>query len=712
MNFRIIIFLFCFAILNIQMSQAQEITLEKIHSGYYGVEGIKNIKSLKDGEYYTVLESSGIVKYSYKTSEKIENIVEGKFEDYIFSDDENKILLQLDNIPIYRRSFLGKFNVKNLKTGEIININNGNWVQEPKFSPDGEKVAFIVENNLFYQNLKTNEIIQITFDGKKNQIINGIGDWVYEEEFSHADFYQWNNASNAIVFVKFDESSVQEIDIPFYSKNLYPRYITYKYPKAGEKNSVVTAHIYQISNKKIININLEKFENYYIPKIFRTSSKYDVVLATSNRHQNKLDLIKINTNTGDIEKIFSEIDSSWIEIDNMMLEFMQDNSFIWASERDGFRHLYWYDSKGKLKKQLSNGNWEVTHYYGYNYKTKEIYIQTTKNGSLNRAIYKLNIQNGKMKLISFAEGHNGGAFSKDFKYFINSYSTSRIPTKYVLKDEEGKIIKELKNNDKLLNILKNDNFLYREFFTIPNNSGDQMNAWVIKPKDFDPTKKYPVFMYQYSGPGSQQVANSWSGRDGIWFSMLAQKGYIVVCVDGRGTGFRGTKYKKVIYKKLGEYEIQDQITAARWLANQWYVDETRIGIFGWSFGGYISSLAMTKGADVFKLGIAVAPVTNWRYYDTIYTERFLQTPQENPDGYDQNSPTTFANLLKGKFLLIHGMADDNVHFQNSVEFAESLIQSKKQFDFMVYPDKNHGIYGGNTRFQLYEKMTNFILNNL
>jgi len=712
MKTKTLIFLFCVIIINMQVFEAQEITLEKIYSGNYIAKEIKNIVSMNDGEHYTVLEHTGITKYSYKNSEKIENIIDGTFENYIFSDDESKVLLQLSSIPIYRRSFLGKFKIENLKTGKIINVNNGNWIQEPKFSPDSEKISFIVDNNLFYQDLNTEEIVQITFDGKRNDIINGLADWVYEEEFLHTDFYQWNKASDAIVFVKFNEKNVSEINIPLYSKNLYPKLITYKYPKAGEENSSTTVHIYQLFTKKIIDIDLQNFENYYIPKIFQTNSKYDIVLVTSNRYQNKLNLLKINTNTENLEKLFSENDNAWIEIDNIILDFLEYNSFIWASECDGFRHLYLYDAKGKLKKQISKGNWEITNYYGYNPETKEIYIQTTEKGSINRVISKLNIRNGRMNLISFSDGYNGAIFSKNFKYFVNSYSTSKKPIKYVLRDKDGNNQRELINNDELSNKLKKDNFLYKDFFYIPNDSGDQMNAWIIKPKDFNPTKKYPVFMYQYSGPGSQQVSNSWSSGDGIWFNVLAQKGYIIVCVDGRGTGFRGSKYKKVIYKNLGKYEVQDQISVAKWLASQSYVDKSRIGIFGWSFGGYVSSLAMTKGADFFKLGIAVAPVTNWRYYDTIYTERFLQTPQENPDGYDQNSPTTFANLLKGKFLLIHGMADDNVHFQNSVEFSESLIQNKKQFDFMAYPDKNHGIYGGNTRFQLYEKMTNFILNNL
>lgn len=695
-----------------QSINAQEITLDKIYSGYYRGKGIAGIASLNDGENYATIEKDGIAKYSYKTFQKVGNIVDGSFESYIFSPDESKILLQKESEPIYRHSFLGKFDVKDLKSNTVTPLNNGNWIQEPKFSPDGSKVAFIVDNNLFYQDLTSGKITQITTDGKKNSIINGLGDWVYEEEFSHADYYQWNKAGDAIVFVRFDESKVPEIYIPIYGKSLYPTEMRYKYPKAGETNSTVSAQLYQLSSGKTTKLNLESFENYYIPQIFQTNDSNEIIIATSNRHQNKVDLLKVDTKSGKLTKLFSESDAAWIDTDKLTMEFLDDNSFLWASERDGFRHLYWYDKTGKLKKQISKGNWEITDYYGYNPKTKEAYIQTTEKGSLNKVVSKLNINSGKTTLISYPEGNNSASFSKSFNYFINTNSTAASPYKFVLKDANGKEIKELQNNNELLSKLQKDNFVTKEFITIPNSVGDQLNAWIIKPKNFDPNKKYPLFMFQYSGPGSQQVSNSWDGGNGIWFEMLAQKGYVVACVDGRGTGYKGAKFKKVTYKQLGKYEIEDQITAAKWFGNQSYIDKSRIGIFGWSFGGYMTSLAMTKGADVFKMGIAVAPVTNWRYYDSIYTERFLQTPQENPEGYDQNSPTTFANLLKGKFLLIHGTADDNVHFQNSMEFSEALIQNKKQFDFMAYPDKNHGIYGGHTRPQLYEKMTNFILENL
>ncbi len=695
-----------------QNATSQEITLDKIYSGYYRGKGIAGIASMKNGENYLVIEQGGIAKYSYKTSQKEGNLVDGNFESYEFSDDESKILLLKESQPIYRHSFLGVYDVKDLKSGKVLNLNDGKPVQEPRFSPDASKIAFIVDNNLFYQDLNSGKITQITEHGVKNKVLNGLADWVYEEEFGHARLYEWTKNSADILFVKLVETDVPEIYIPIYGKSLYPTEMRYKYPKAGEKNSVATAHIYHLADGKKTKVNLDQFKNYYIPNVIQTANADEIVLITSQRTQNASDILKVNTKTGEAKKLFTETDDKWIDTENVTLEFLEDNSFLWASERDGFRHLYWFDKDGKLKKQVTKGNWEVTEYYGYNPKSQEIFVQTTEKGSINKVVSKINIQNGKSQLISNAEGNNAANFSKNYNYFIETSSTAAKPYTFVLKDGNGKQLKELQNNDDQLKKLQSDNFSVKEFITIPNAAGDQMNAWIIKPKNFDPNKKYPLFMYQYSGPGSQQVSNSWDNGNALWFEMLAQKGYIIACVDGRGTGYKGAKFKKVTYKNLGKYEIEDQIVAAKWLGNQKYIDKTRIGIFGWSFGGYMASLAMTKGADVFKTGIAVAPVTNWRYYDSVYTERFLLTPQENPAGYDDNSPTTYANLLKGKFLLIHGTADDNVHFQNSMEFSEALIQNKKQFEFMAYPDKNHGIYGGQTRPQLYQKMTDFILENL
>ena len=695
------------------LNSAQEITLNKIHSGYYRTDFIYGINSMNDGEHYTVLEKDGIVKYSYKTGKKIETILEAKIQDYTFSHDESKVLVLNEQQPIYRHSFLGKYHVVNLsKNGKITALNNGNWVQEPKFSPDGRFVAFISGNNLYYQDLSSEKITQITFDGEKNKIINGLADWVYEEEFGHADMYQWTKNSESLVFVKFDESQVKEMNMQVFNGNLYPQDFRFKYPKAGEENSKVSVYAYDLKLNKSTQINLANFETYYIPQVFQTAQPNEIAIATSNRHQNKLEIIKINTKNLSTKKILTETDAAWIETDNLSLEFLEDNSFLWASERDGFRHFYWYTPDGKLKKQITKGNWEITDYYGFSQKNSEILVQTTEKGSTNRVVSKINIKTGKKQIVSESNGTNSADFSKSFQYFINTLSSAEQPNTYTLRDFNGKTLRELQNNNSALKKLQSDGLVTKEFFQIPNKNGDQMNAWMIKPKDFSPNKKYPVLMYQYSGPGSQQVSNAWDGRNTIWFNLLAQKGYIVLCVDGRGTGYRGTKYKKATYKNLGKYEIEDQITAAQWIGSQSFVDAGRIGIFGWSFGGYMASLAMTKGADVFKVGIAVAPVTTWRYYDTIYTERYLQTPQENPQGYDENSPINFADLMKGKYLLIHGTADDNVHYQNAVEMAEALIQKNKEFEFMTYPDKNHGIYGGNTRLHLHQKMTDFILNNL
>lgn len=696
----------------IQTLNAQEITLDKIYSGYYRGKGIAGIASLKNGENYAVIEPGGIAKYSYKTSSKDGNIVDGSFESYEFSDDESKILLLKESDPIYRHSFLGKFDVKDLKSGKTLSLNNGNAAQEPRFSPDATKVAFISDNNLFWQDLNSGKITQITNDGKKNSILNGLADWVYEEEFGHARLYEWTKNSDAIVFIKSDESEVKEMYIPIYGKQLYPSEMRFKYPKAGEKNSVVSAQLYRLDSGKTSALNLSGFKNYYIPNVIQTAKADEIVLITSERTQNASDVLKVNTKTGSVSKLFTETDPKWVDTDNVTMEFLDDDSFLWGSERDGNRHLYWYDQNGKLKKQVTKGKWEVTDYYGLNPKTKEVYVQTTQNGSINKVVSKININSGKSQLISNAEGNNSANFSKNYAYFIETSSSAKKPYTYVLKDGNGKSVKELQNNDAQKAKLETDGFMTKEFFTIPNEAGDQMNAWMMKPKNFDPNKKYPLFMYQYSGPGSQSVANSWDTGNGLWFAHLVQKGYIVACVDGRGTGYKGSAFKKVTYMNLGKYEIEDQITAAKWFGKQSYIDASRIGIFGWSFGGYMASLALTKGADVFKTGIAVAPVTNWRYYDTVYTERFMRTPQENPSGYDDNSPTTFAKLMKGNFLLIHGTADDNVHFQNSMEFSEALIQNKKQFEFMAYPDKNHGIFGGNTRPQLYQMMTDFILKNL
>ena len=515
-----------------------------------------------------------------------------------------------------------------------------------------------------------------------------------------------------LAFIRFDESLVPNFSMDLYQKDLYPTAQTFKYPKAGEKNAAVSLHIYSLNTKGSKQINIGKYDNFYIARLKWTNDPNLVSIQVLNRHQDNLDLLFIDAVSGNASVVLNEKDKAYVDVtDN--LTFLKDNSFIWTSEKDGYNHIYLYDKKGKLKNQVTQGNWEVTSYYGFDEKTKTVFYQSVEKGSILRDVYKISL-NGKKKVrLSSQTGTNAATFSPDFSLFINSFSSVTVPTFYTLNSAiDGKQVQEIVNNNTLLDKLKKYDLPAKVFFELTTEKGHKLNAWMIKPKDFDETKKYPVFMNQYSGPGSQQVSSQWFSTNDYWFMMLAQQGYIVVCVDGRGTGFKGAEFKKCTQKELGKFEVEDQIDAAKVIGNYAYVDKSRIGIFGWSYGGFMSSNCLFKGADVFKMAIAVAPVTNWRFYDSIYTERYMTTPQENASGYDENSPINHVSKLKGNFLLIHGTADDNVHVQNTMQMVEALVQANKQFDWAIYPDKNHGIYGGKTRVQLYTKMTNFIKEKL
>jgi dipeptidyl-peptidase-4 len=604
---------------------------------------------------------------------------------------------------------MGKYYVYDLNTKALEPISDLN-IQNPTFSPDGNKVAYAFENNIYVLDLKTKNTIQITSDGEKNKIINGITDWVYEEEFDLVRAFEWNPTSDKIAFIRFDETEVPEFSMDIYGTSLYPEQKTFKYPKPGENNSKVSLHLYELGNGETSTIDLKDFEHYYIPRIHWTNDSDQLVVTTLNRHQNSLNLISCNTKNKASVLLLNEKDEAYVDVDDD-LTFLHDNSFIWSSERDGFNHLYHYDKNGKLLNQITKGNWEVTKYYGYNKTSKTVFYQSTEEGSINRGIYSINISGKKKKKLSKYTGTNSAAFSNSMNYFVNTFSSATTPTVYSLVDAaSGKELQEIKNNLNLAEQLTKFDLPQKEFSTITTKDGE-FNMWMIKPKDFDPNKKYPLLMFQYSGPGSQKVVNKWHsvyGHD-YWHMMLAQKGYVIACVDGRGTGFRGRDFKKITYKELGKYEIQDQIEAARVLGERPYIDKNRIGIWGWSYGGFMSSLGITKGADVFKMAIAVAPVTSWRYYDSVYTERYMRTPQENAAGYDENSPVNFADMLKGDYLLIHGTGDDNVHVQNSMQMINALVEANKQFDYFTYPDRAHGIVKGkNTRLHLFKKMTTFI----
>ncbi len=706
-------------------AQKKDITLEDIWSNdTFKTETLNAFHSMTNGDFYTILnidEETGITsvdRYDYKTLEKIETIVDSKnlenidaFSDYQFDASETKLLLATKVDKIYRRSSRGIYYVYDTASKKLQLVSE-HKIQEPSFSPDGMKVAFMFDNNIYIKDLIDNSTLQITADGEKNKIINGITDWVYEEEFGFVRAFEWNKNSNKLAYLRFNETEVPEFSMDMYGTDLYPTQHVFKYPKAGEKNAFVSLHIFDTENEKSNQVNLGEKAQYYIPRIQWTNNSNALAVTTLNRHQNNLNLLFIDGTTLDSFVVLNEKDAAYVDV-NDNLTFLKDNSFIWTSEKDGFNHIYHYDASGKLKNQVTKGNWEVTNYYGYNAKTKRIFYQSTENGSINRAVYSIKL-NGKSKLpLSTKTGTNSAAFSNSFNYYINTFSNADTPSIYSLNDaESGKQLKEIKNNTNVLETLTAYTTSKKEFFTLKTDNGD-FNAWLLKPANFDPTKKYPLFMHQYSGPGSQQVANRWGASNDYWFQTLAQKGYIIVCVDGRGTGYKGRDFKKTTYKELGKYEIEDQIEAAKELGKRTYIDENNIGIWGWSYGGYMSSLAITKGADVFKMAIAVAPVTSWRFYDSVYTERYMQTPQENASGYDENSPINHVEKLKGAYLLVHGSGDDNVHVQNTTRMVNALIEANKQFELFIYPDRAHGIRKGtNTRLHLYNKMTAFIDENL
>jgi dipeptidyl-peptidase-4 len=718
------LFLLLFVLSCVSLTAQQKLSVEEIYTGAFRAEGMDELQAMKNTNQYTVLNfdrntrTMQIDLYDYATLKKVSTLINTKdftalaegIDSYTFSRDEKQILIANNTNPIYRHSFTADFFLYSIATKQLSKVLD--QVQEPTFSPDGTKIGFVKENNLFIYDIASKSAVQVTTDGKKNSIINGITDWVYEEEFAFVRAFDWSADSKKLAYIRFDETEVPEFSMNIYRKDLYPSVETFKYPKAGEKNALVSLFLYDVNAKSAKAINLGNYNDFYIARMKWTNDANVLCAQVLNRHQDNLDLLFIDGATGTTKVILNEKDAAYVDVtDN--LTFLNDNSFIWTSEKDGFNHIYWYDKTGKLKSQVTKGKWEVTAYYGLDEKTKTVFYQSTENGSIVRDVYKISLDGKKKVKLSGNTGTNAATFSPNFQYFINTFSNVTTPATYTLNSAaSGKVVQSIVANTALTEKLKKYDLPTKEFFELTTEKGNKLNAWMIKPKDFDANKKYPVFMYQYSGPGSQQVANDWLDTNDYWFMMLAQQGYITVCVDGRGTGFKGAAFKKCTQKQMGKLEVEDQIDAAKVIGNYSYVDKTRIGIFGWSYGGFMSSNCIMKGADVFKMAIAVAPVTNWRFYDSIYTERYLQTPQENASGYDDNSPINFVSKLKGNFLLIHGSADDNVHVQNSMQMIEALVQANKQFDWAIYPDKNHGIYGGKTRIQLFNKMTAFIKEKL
>ncbi len=710
------VILLCASAFNTFNTYAQHITLEDIWTrGTFSAKGVQGFNSMNDGRYYTAQDDNdNIIRYAFETGKAVDTLVfqrDVKLENYSYdwSADESKLLLQTNRKHIYRHSFAANIYVYDRKSNTLTQpITDAVMLAE--FSPDGTKLAYVKNNDLYVFDLTTQKEIRITTDGAVNSIINGTTDWVYEEEFALSKGFYWNTDGSQLAYYHFDESKVKEYNMPMYG-TLYPEDYRFKYPKAGEANSTIQIVVYNLASgtKQIQDIGTET--DIYIPRIYWTADKNVLCIERLNRLQNKLELLLTNTGNGSSRVIYTENNKAYIEVPE--LTFLKDGkSFIINSEQSGWNHLYQYDLSGKIIKQLTSGNWDVDQFYGINEAKKTIYVSTSEISSAERYVYSVSLDGKSKKQLTARKGWNSATFNADYSYFLLSQSDINTPSRYALCDANGKEVRVLEDNASLNDKLKSYNLSKAEMSTVTNAYGEALNTFTIKPTQFDSTKKHPVLMYVYGGPGHQLAINRWMGANYFWFQMLADKGYMIVCVDGRGTGFKGEAFKKSTYLQLGKYEIEDQIYVAQQLQKLPYVDAGRIGIWGWSFGGYMSSLAISKGADVFKTAIAVAPVTNWRYYDNIYTERFMRTPQENGKNYDDNSPINHVHAIKGNYLIIHGTADDNVHFQNTVEMTNMMINHGIKFDSEFYPNKNHGIGGGKTRLHLYERMTRFILEKL
>ncbi|MCF8465160.1 MAG: S9 family peptidase [Flavobacteriales bacterium] len=704
-----------------------EITLEDIwKNGTYRTEGVYGIRSLNDGKRYTTLENGNVVCYNYETGDSIEVIVAAtdlkldekliKIDDYEFNKSETKLLLSTEENPVYRHSSSYKFYAFDRTDKKLTEIADGQHVFHATLSPVSNQVAYVKDNNLFVQDLDANTTKQITTTGVFNEIINGRSDWVYEEEFAFTKAFQWSPDGRFIAYYEFNEKNVKEFSMTKYAGNLYPTEEKFKYPKAGEENSKVRIFVYNLERETNVKVDIGDRDDIYIPRILWTHDPATLSIQRMNRLQNRLELLFADALMGKTRVVLKEMSETYIDItDN--LTFLDDGQqFIWSSEKDGYNHLYLYDIAGTEKVQLTSGEWDVTAFYGVDAKVKNFFYQSSEDGPTQRHVFVASLSGSSKKKLTPDKGQNEPSFSKTNEYFINKYSNANTPPVYSLMNDKGKPIRVLKDNTALKSKLATLQPPQKEFFSFKPSHGTSLNGWMIKPTNFDPTRKYPVLFAVYGGPGSNTVHDSWDAYWGteryMWLQMLAQQGYIIVSVDNRGTGNRGRDFKNCTYKQLGRLEIEDYIETAKYLGKLEYVNAQRIGMYGWSYGGYMSSLAVTKGADFFSMAIAVAPVTNWRFYDSVYTERFMRTPQENPKGYDDNSPINHVDKMKGAYLLVHGTADDNVHFQNSVEMTEALIEANKQFDFYMYPDRNHFIYGKNARLHLFSKMTDFIKKNL
>lgn len=729
------IVLMLMAVLTIQ-AQTNALTLQEVVGGAFRAENIQGFIPIPgDGEHYTQMNAEGtqIIKYSFKTGKQVEVLFDAatarecpfkNFDSYTFSPDGMKLLIATETTPIYRHSYTAVHYLYSLRRnieGKINNVverlSEGGPQQAPVFSPDGNLVAFVRDNNIFL--IKThfgNSESQVTEDGKFNQVLNGIPDWVYEEEFAFNSAIEFSADSKMLAFIRWDESEVPSYSFPLYAGERprltefekYPGAYTYKYPKTGEVNSKVSVHTFDIQTRVTRQMDVPLDKDGYIPRIRFTKDPEKLAIMTLNRHQNRFDLYFCNPRSKVCKLVLRDETDTYIKERIFDEIHFYDQNFSFVSEKSGFNHLYWYNMNGTLVKQITSGNYELKEFLGYDEADGSFYYSSNEESPLQQAIYKVD-RKGKKTKLSANVGTNSAQFSSNMKYYLNRFSNTTTPTVVTLNDNSGKVLTTLIDNAALKEKLSARQLPQTEFFSFTTERGTELNGWMMKPTNFQASKKYPVLMYQYSGPGSQEVLDHYSVS---WETYMASQGFIVVCVDGRGTGGRGAEFEKCTYLNLGVKEAEDQVSAAKYVSELPYVDKNRIGIWGWSFGGYMTLMAMSEGTPIFKAGVAVAAVTDWNYYDTIYGERFMRTPQENHDGYQASSAFTRADKLHGKLLLVHGMADDNVHYQNCVEYAEHLVQLGKQFDMQIYTNRNHSIFGGYTRMHLYTKLTNFFKENL
>ncbi len=716
------------------MSAGGKLTLPDITSGKFAAKTVNGINPIEGTDTYARISQDGerVVCCSFKTGKELSVLFDVKntmgckidgFDDYVLSPDGKRMLIQTKTERIYRRSFKADFYIYNIESRRLDRLSDGDKQQIPTWSPDGQQVAFVRGGNIFLVKLLyDNAEIQVTKDGKFNEVINGLPDWVNEEEFGFNSALTFNADGTMICWIRYDESKVKTYSLEMYKGmkpakeeyDTYPGFYSYKYPKAGEDNSTVSAWSYDIKSHKINRLQVPLDADGYMPRIKPTNDPMRIVVYTMNRHQDDLCLYAVNPRSTVAQLIIKEHVDKYVREEAMEgVKFVGDKILL-PSDRSGYTKLYIYNMNGQLQRTIGDGNYDITSVYGYDPKTGDVYYQAAALGATDRQVYVTH-KNGKTVRLTDREGWNTAFFSGDFQYFVNTWSDYNTPYVFTTRTRDGKVINTIEDNKAVKQLVSDYGFCKREPFSFTTSEGVVLNGWMVKPKDFDANKKYPVIMHQYSGPGSQQVTNSWSagsmGQGGAFDSYLAQEGFIVVSVDGRGTGGRGSEFEKCTYLNLGNLESKDQVETALYVGSLPYVDKDRIGIWGWSYGGFNTLMSMSEGRGVFRAGVAIAPPTNWKYYDSVYTERYMRTPKENPDGYATN-PIERAPKLHGALLICHGTADDNVHPQNTYEYSEALVQADKDFRELFYTNRNHGIFGGNTRNHLLRQVVQFFKTEL